>query len=197
MNLDGYIDVTTRLAKALALFPDLRITETNPKVVTVDNARFVEVTCTVWRSTDDPIPVRASAWEPIPGASAFTRNSEMMNASTSALGRALGFLGMGIGKSIASADEVSYRTSETARTGPAREAGSRPSPTMEADPEGAIPRPRLVDGPRPASEKQRGFIRKLLTERDYTLDDGIVIDDLDVAAAHELIELLKSIEPVR
>lgn len=79
MILDGYVDVTTRLSKALERFPDLRISESNPKIVTVDNSRFVEITCTVWRSPDDPIPVRASAWEPIPGASSFTRNSEMMN----------------------------------------------------------------------------------------------------------------------
>ena len=105
-NLGDYVDVPTRLAMALKKYPDLRIQESKPQIVEVDNQKYVEISCTVWRDANDPMPVVAYCWEQIPGKTPYTRGSEMMNSSTSCLGRALGFLGMGIGKSIASRDEV-------------------------------------------------------------------------------------------
>jgi hypothetical protein len=108
-NLGDYVDVPTRLAEALKRWPNLRIQETRPVIVTVDNQAYVEISCTVWRDDTDPLPTTAYCWEPIPGRTPYTKGSEMMNASTSCLGRALGFLGMGIGKSIASRNEVQAR----------------------------------------------------------------------------------------
>jgi hypothetical protein len=108
-NLGDYVDVPTRLAEALKRWPDLRIQETKPIIVTVDNQQYVEISCTVWRDSTDLMPTIAYCWEPIPGRTPYTKGSEMMNASTSCLGRALGFLGMGIGKSIASRNEVQAR----------------------------------------------------------------------------------------
>ena len=112
-NLGDYVDVPTRLAEALKRWPDLRIQETKPIIVTVDSQQYVEISCTVWRDLDDLIPMIAYCWEPIPGRTPYTKGSEMMNASTSCLGRALGFLGMGIGKSIASRNEVQARQPAT------------------------------------------------------------------------------------
>ena len=108
-NLGDYVDVPTRLAEALKRWPDLRIQETKPVIVTVDNQQYVEISCTVWRDCTDLMPTVAYCWEAIPGRTPYTKGSEMMNASTSCLGRALGFLGMGIGKSIASRNEVQAR----------------------------------------------------------------------------------------
>jgi hypothetical protein len=48
-NLGDYVDVPTRLAEALKRWPDLRIQETKPIIVTVDNQQYVEISCTVWR----------------------------------------------------------------------------------------------------------------------------------------------------
>jgi len=98
--------VPTRLAMALAKFPELRIQESRPHIIEVEQQKYVEISCTVWRDANDTNPMVAYCWEQIPGKTPYTRGSEMMNASTSCLGRALGFLGMGIGKSIASRDEV-------------------------------------------------------------------------------------------
>jgi hypothetical protein len=105
-NLGDYVDVPTRLAMALAKFPELRIQESRPHIIEVEQQKYVEISCTVWRDANDTNPMVAYCWEQIPGKTPYTRGSEMMNASTSCLGRALGFLGMGIGKSIASRDEV-------------------------------------------------------------------------------------------
>ena len=148
-NLGDYVDVPTRLAQALKQFPDLRIQETKPIIVTVDNQQYVEISCTVWKDANDLLPTVAYCWEPIPGKSPFTKGSEMMNASTSCLGRALGFLGMGIGKSIASRNEVQARQPATvADVTPIREDLEQPFETMP-------------DGKQYATPKQRGLIRKL------------------------------------
>jgi hypothetical protein len=113
MNLDGYVTVNERLAIALEQFPELRIIEEAPEVRTIDNMHYLEVCVTVYRNTDDPLPVVARAWEPWPGKTSFVKDSEMMNCATSALGRALGYMGLGLGKSIATADEIQFRQNET------------------------------------------------------------------------------------
>jgi len=152
-NLGDYVDVPTRLAQALKQFPDLRIQETKPIIVTVDNQQYVEISCTVWRDLNDLLPTVAYCWEPIPGKSPFTKGSEMMNASTSCLGRALGFLGMGIGKSIASRNEVQARQPATvAEVSPIR-----------ADLE--QPFGDTTDTKQYATPKQRGMLRALAFEK--------------------------------
>ena len=191
MNLDGYIDVPTRLALALERFPDLRVTESNPVVITVDDAKFVQVTTTVWRTPDDPIPCRATAWEPLPGRTPFTRDSEMMNASTSALGRALGLMGLGLRGSISTSDEVRNRQ-QSSPARPEREAvPSRGEPRYEADPEGAIPRPNTTSTD-PATDKQLGMLRGMMRRRG--LDDWTPPASFSKADASQLISELKAEE---
>lgn len=108
-NLDNYVDVPSRLKMALEKFPELRVQETQPVIVTVDGQQYVQISCTIWRDATDTLPMVAYCWEPIPGKTPYTRGSEMMNASTSCFGRCLGFLGFGITKSIASRNEVQAR----------------------------------------------------------------------------------------
>jgi hypothetical protein len=152
-NLGDYVDVPTRLAEALKRWPNLRIQETRPVIVTVDNQAYVEISCTVWRDDTDPLPTTAYCWEPIPGRTPYTKGSEMMNASTSCLGRALGFLGMGIGKSIASRNEVQAR---------------QPGPLAEVKPirdDLEQPFGDTTDTKQYASPKQRGMIRARAFEK--------------------------------
>lgn len=108
-KLDGYVTVNERHRQAMELWPDMCVTEAQPRVVTVGDITFIEVAVTVHRAPDDPMPTTAHAWERVPGLSPYTKNSEMMNASTSALGRALGLMGIGTVSSISSADEVIAR----------------------------------------------------------------------------------------
>ena len=113
MDLSNYVDVPTRFAMALERWPELRIMENRPEVITVGDKVFISVTMQAWRTPDDQIPAQATAWEPIPGLTPFTRNSEMMNASTSALGRVLGLM-MSFGPKMASTEEVRNRQETTA-----------------------------------------------------------------------------------
>jgi hypothetical protein len=106
-NLDNYVDVPTRLGMALQKYPDLRIQETQREIIEMpDKSCFIRCTVTVWRDQADPIPAVASACEIYPGRTPYTKMSENEVGFTSALGRALGYMGFGINKSIASRNEV-------------------------------------------------------------------------------------------
>lgn len=106
-NLDNYVDVPTRLNLALKKYPDLRIQETGREIIEMpDKSCFIRCTVTVWRDSTDPIPAIASACEVYPGRTPYTKMSENEVGYTSALGRALGYMGFGINKSIASRNEV-------------------------------------------------------------------------------------------
>jgi len=105
-DLSEYVDVKTRLKQALKVFPQLRIVEHRPEITQVGDQLFIECSVTVSRDPDDPIPVTAYMFEPYPGRTTFTKLSEQANGATSALGRALGYMGFGIDKSIASSNEV-------------------------------------------------------------------------------------------
>ena len=74
--------------------------------------------CTYWgfvvraeayRDKQDPRPAVGTAWEPFPGRTPYTAQSELMNAETSAWGRALAALGFEVHNGIASANEMRGR----------------------------------------------------------------------------------------
>lgn len=111
MNLGDYVDVPTRFRLALDKWPDLRVVETPAEVITIDDRTFISVTVKVYRDVLDLLPCVATAWEPFPGTTPYVRNSEMMNCSTSALGRALGMM-IPFGK-MASFEEVQNRLNDT------------------------------------------------------------------------------------
>jgi hypothetical protein len=98
---------------ALERWPELRIIENRPEVITIADKTFISVTMQAWRTPDDPVPAQATCFEPFPGKTSFTRDSEQMNASTSALGRVLGLM-MSFGPKMASAEEVRNRQDTSA-----------------------------------------------------------------------------------
>lgn len=111
MNLSDYVDVPTRFSALLAKWPELRIKEHRPEIVTIGDKTFISVTMQAWRTPDDPQPCQATCFEPFPGKTSFTRDSEQMNASTSCLGRLAGLM-MSFPK-MASLEEVQNRQTET------------------------------------------------------------------------------------
>ena len=110
MDLSNYANVPTRFAALLAKWPELRIKEHRPEIITIGDKTFISVTMQAWRTPDDPIPCQATCYEPYPGKTSFTRDSEMMNASTSCLGRLAGLM-MSFPK-MASLEEVVNRQTE-------------------------------------------------------------------------------------
>ena len=159
-DLSEYVDVKTRLKQALKVFPQLRIVEHRPEITQVGDQLFIECSVTVSRDPDDPIPVTAYMFEPYPGRTTFTKLSEQANGATSALGRALGYMGFGIDKSIASSNEVLGRQQASEDTDRAKVVSvARPTPVLETRRDA----PTSVMGPR---SKQIGEAR--LSAREQT-----------------------------
>jgi len=157
--MDGYLDVATRLKMAFEKYPDLRIQETHREVVEMpDKSCFIRCTVTIWRTADDPIPCVASACELYPGRTSFQKYSENEVGYTSAVGRALAYMGFSGNKSLASLDEVNsakgrQQSQHLAPVVPMRDDLEQPFGDTNAD------------GKQYATPKQRGLIRALAFEK--------------------------------
>ncbi len=111
-KMDDYVDVAERIGLFYAKYPDGRLSRMGePKVLPVGDKLFIMYTAKAYRTPDDPLPGIGTAWEPFPGPTQFTKDSELMNAETAAWGRAIIAAGIG-SKKIASAEEVRNRQPE-------------------------------------------------------------------------------------
>ena len=104
-NIGDYVDVKERLALFYQQYPDGSIQfvfmgtlESNPEMIWG--------IATAYRTPDDARPGVGTAAELAQGKTTFTRGSELMNLETSAWGRAIASLGIGLGKSMATRQEV-------------------------------------------------------------------------------------------
>lgn len=106
---NDYIEVHERLTIALEKFPDLSLQADWEYKETPDGRQWIIVKAYAYRTPEDPRPGVGHAWEPFPGQTPFTKNSELMVGETSAWGRALAALGIETKRGIASANEVRAR----------------------------------------------------------------------------------------
>lgn len=214
MNLDGYVTVNERLKLALAKYPDLRVEELPFQIVEIGDQTNLHCTVKVYTTPDDTRPVLGSVLEPVPGRTPYTRHSELMVGMTSALGRALGYLGFGIDKGIASNDEVAARVGtdrefedampavtrakvgSRAKTGPSKAAQAAFDRAGDADT--AEPVESVLEAFPGASVKKRqeptekmiGFYKRLCRERSLEYDEQALVDfDACKAAIDRLKEM--------
>lgn len=75
---------------------------------------FLVYSAACFRDAEDELPGIGIAWEPFPGTTPYTRNSELQNAETSAWGRAIIATLASESKAVASAEDVRNRTAEAA-----------------------------------------------------------------------------------
>lgn len=109
-----YVEVWERLKKFYETYADGRITTADtPLVVEADGKHYIVVHARAYRAPDDLLPGDGWAWEPVPGTTPFTKNSELMNAQTAAIGRAIVSVGLPASRKIASAEEVRNRKAES------------------------------------------------------------------------------------
>jgi hypothetical protein len=115
-DLGDYKDVAERLADFRAKHPDGSLQPANLsepfRVVTIGDRAFIAYTAAAYRSPDDPRPGIGTAYEPFPGKTPYTRDSELQNAETSAWGRAILAALASESRSVASADEVRNRRAD-------------------------------------------------------------------------------------
>lgn len=107
-----YVDVAERLTTFFERFPTGSIQCQPAEIKTIGDKTFISVIAVVYRSPEDQLPAIAEAWEPFPGTTNFTRNSEAMNAGTSAVGRSLALIGLHTKRSLATKQEVQNRVAE-------------------------------------------------------------------------------------
>lgn len=122
-----YVDVAERLVEFRAKYPEGTLAPWDPakpfeivrmlEGVTKDGKSveqtFIAVVAAAYRTPDDPRPGIGMAWEVFPGRTPYTLGSELMNAETSAWGRAIIAVGAADAKrGIASAQEVRNRQAE-------------------------------------------------------------------------------------
>jgi hypothetical protein len=174
-DLSNYVDVPTRIRQLREKHPDAVLRPANPaepfRIMTIGNREFIIYTAACYRSPDDPMPAIAVAAEPVIGSSAFTRNSEVMNAETSAWGRAI-MAALAVDEpQIASREEVQNRrhdestqrlVEQTVREVFPESHISEQPPHPAEQPDGAR---RLAAV---ASQKQVNLIKKLCREQNIT-----------------------------
>jgi hypothetical protein len=113
-----YIDVAERIREFKKLFPTGSL-QGDLQFVNIGGKDFVVYRAEAYRSPDDERPGVGTAWEPIPGKTPYTKDSEVMVAETSAWGRAIVASLAGETKRIASADEVRNRSNVVSISQPA------------------------------------------------------------------------------
>ena len=98
--------VADRIREFRTKFPDGSLQQVDLKFIDFAGKSWVVYTAAAYRSPDDERPGIGTAWEPVPGLTPYTKNSEVMVAETSAWGRAMVAALAVDAQKVASADEV-------------------------------------------------------------------------------------------
>lgn len=112
LDLD-YIDVAARIVEFRTKHPEGSFQQVSLDFKEVAGKWYVIYTAAAYRAPDDERPGIGTAWEPVPGKTNFTRDSELQNAETAAWGRAIvASLAADTKRGIASAQEVRNRRAD-------------------------------------------------------------------------------------
>jgi hypothetical protein len=122
-KMDDYVDVAERVREFSSKFPDGSL---QSELTRLEGGWLCKAYA--YRNQDDARPGIGHAFEPVPGKTPYTKDSEAMNAETSAWGRAIVALGFDT-KKIASRQEV------RAREGSAPQAVESKSGPVESSPQ--------------------------------------------------------------
>jgi hypothetical protein len=104
-----YVDVATRIRDFKAQYPEGSLQQVKLEFHTIGEQMFVLYVAACFRDQNDSKPGIGTAWEPVPGKTPYTKDSEVMVAETSAWGRAIVAATGADTKNIASLDEVNAR----------------------------------------------------------------------------------------
>lgn len=140
-NMDDYVGVNERILAFKEKYPEGVL---QSEILTLTD-KLVVVKGLAYKTPDDLRPGIGHSSLAIPGATPYTRGSELENAETSAWGRALAALGFEVKRSVASRNEVESKQGEAQNVVPMRHNGNgngtpaapyRPSFAQEAPPPG-------------------------------------------------------------
>lgn len=116
-DIGDYVDVAARMAEFRDKHPNGSLQPANLdrpfEIVKLGDQTYIVVVAAAYRAPDDERPGIGMAYEQFPGATPYTRNSELQNAETSAWGRAIvAALAADTRKGVASAEDVRNRRAE-------------------------------------------------------------------------------------
>lgn len=168
-DLSNYVDVATRIKLLIEQYPNASIVCTAPKVIEVAGHHFIEVVTHIACNDGSGREAQASAWEPFPGKTPYTRDSEAMNSETSSIGRCIGALGIGLTGSMASQNEVVNRQGATTTV---------------------VNNTTITQAGNPPSDKQLWLYKKLLKEAGKL--PPVNIGQMDKFEVSRAIEALKA-----
>jgi len=188
--MDSYVDVAERIRIFKEQYPTGCLRPFNPaepfKIMEIGGREFIVYTACAYRTPDDAMPAVAVAAEPSIGKTSFTKDSEVMNAETSAWGRAIVACLAADTQKIASANEVRNRQQESTQPVASVTPISKVQPAQKKTAQ--------------ASEPQIKYINSLLTSIGGTetvvkdLTGGTAIADLQIVQAKQVINDLLAIK---
>jgi hypothetical protein len=115
-RLGDYIDVAERIRLFRDKHPEGSLQPANLDkpydIITVGDKTYLVYIAAAYRTPDDIRPGIGAAWEPFPGRTPSTKDSELMVAETSAWGRAIMAVLAADSKRVASLDEVRARKAQ-------------------------------------------------------------------------------------
>jgi hypothetical protein len=115
-RLADYVEVKDRIRMFYEAHPDGRLVTAEVRwPEPMDDMPRVSVKALAYRSPDDTYPGVGWSWMVLPGSTPYTKGSELENTETSAWGRAIGALGIGIDRSIATSTEIAAKAGEESR----------------------------------------------------------------------------------
>jgi hypothetical protein len=182
-DLADYVDVKTRIELFYDKFENGSI-QFEFMGVMAGNPDYIWGIARAYRNPEDPRPFVGTCSELAQGKTPFTRGSELANLETSAIGRAIGAAGLGLGKSMATRQEVN---AAQARQGDMSEdyqpVKAKP---MNGQP---FPIPQMTT-------KQQDFILKLAKGQIHLIEEWkaskSIKGTLNIDQAKQLIDHLKS-----
>ena len=173
-DMKDYKDVADRVAEFSAKYPEGSLQSDLTPIYNGDTLVGWLCRAYAYRTAADERPGVGHAVEPVPGKTPYTRDSEAMNAETSAWGRAIIALGFST-KKIASRQEVEARQSSGATPVEGTPKPKRPVKAEEASPAPASP---AANGTY-ASEAQRKRLFALAKEHNVSTPDlRVIVEDL-------------------
>lgn len=114
-----YNDVASRIVEFRAKHAEGSLQQVSLDFKEVAGGWWVIYTAAAYRHPEDARPGIGTAWEPVPGRTPYTKDSEVQNAETAAWGRAIvAALAADTKKGIASAEEVRNRQVEREEEAP-------------------------------------------------------------------------------
>jgi hypothetical protein len=166
---DSYIDVAERVREFYEKNPNGAIRRVDSRFVCDPDGQVLGYfyRAAVYRDIADPLPAgEGEAYEQIPGKTPYTKDSEVMNAETSAWGRAIVAAGIP-SKKIASAEEVRNRqgsagaaTEPSTSSSPGASSPSTPAPAGTPLPFGKY-KGRSLEDLVAAGDKEKGYVEWL------------------------------------